>query len=88
MYTIFLIGWENDFASLFNAMNRPLAPKPLVPPKETIHASFLSSSTHRQYKTYQTQFEDFCVKYNDGLRGDTATPDDCADFLHFLYKNG
>ncbi|KAH9168422.1 hypothetical protein AeNC1_017922, partial [Aphanomyces euteiches] len=33
-------------------------------------------------------FEDFCVKHKDGLRGDAATPDDCTDFLHFLYENG
>ncbi|KAG9403796.1 hypothetical protein AC1031_005291 [Aphanomyces cochlioides] len=69
-------------------MSRLIAPKPPVPPKETIHASFLSSSTHRQYKTYQTQFEDFCLNHKNGLSGTAATPDDCTDFLHYLFENG
>ncbi|KAH9148775.1 hypothetical protein AeRB84_007991 [Aphanomyces euteiches] len=59
-----------------------------VPTKQVIQESFLGASTRRTYKTYQQQFLNYFQEANHEKDPQSATSNDCTDFLHHLYSLG
>ena len=59
-----------------------------APSKETIEKAYHSKNTLRSYKTYQTQFKEYCRVHKNGLGPESASPAECTDFFHHLYRSG